>query len=133
MKRTCADCGVDLGAPLVPGRPKKRCDDCDSEHRPANRRSLSYETDFVTPLSWHHDAACTGMAGKDDDPWHPSYPSTRETAAAYARAYEICRTCPVIVRCLTWALDNGVEYGMYGGMTPDERQYMTRKNLGVSA
>ena len=39
---------------------------------------------------------------------------------AQTKAVAICRHCPVITECLAEALDNRIEFGVWGGMT--ERQ-----------
>jgi WhiB family redox-sensing transcriptional regulator len=54
-----------------------------------------------------------------------------EGSRAYA-AKAICRTCPVINECLTYALEYeaehpGSRWGVYGGTTPRERRTMTTK------
>jgi WhiB family redox-sensing transcriptional regulator len=38
------------------------------------------------------------------------------------RALEICSRCPVRAECLDFALWAHTEYGVFGGMTPDERK-----------
>jgi WhiB family redox-sensing transcriptional regulator len=38
-----------------------------------------------------------------------------------ARAKAICATCPVIDICLRTALRNNEPFGVWGGMSPDER------------
>jgi hypothetical protein len=54
--------------------------------------------------------------------------------AANAHARQFCDACPVRLACLRWALDvegDGISvrgrYGIYGGLTPDERAQLTRK------
>ena len=42
--------------------------------------------------------------------------------AAQRKAAVICRHCPVILECGADALDNRVEFGVWGGMTEDERE-----------
>lgn len=36
-----------------------------------------------------------------------------------------CRGCPVRVECLTWAYDQRIENGYYGGTSPGQRRKMT--------
>jgi WhiB family redox-sensing transcriptional regulator len=43
-----------------------------------------------------------------------------ERSAATARA--VCARCPVAAGCLGYALDRGLDSGIYGGLTPDERR-----------
>jgi WhiB family redox-sensing transcriptional regulator len=38
------------------------------------------------------------------------------------RAKEVCAACPVQADCLSWALERGFDYGIWGGSTPDERR-----------
>ena len=46
--------------------------------------------------------------------------------AAQNRAKLICRGCPVRTECLADALDNGIEFGVWGGMTERERRALLR-------
>jgi WhiB family redox-sensing transcriptional regulator len=38
----------------------------------------------------------------------------------------ICRDCPVRAICLDWALANGQEAGIWGGLTEDQRRRLHR-------
>lgn len=38
------------------------------------------------------------------------------------KAKEVCRRCPVINECLSWAIENPDILGVLGGTTPRERQ-----------
>ena len=42
-------------------------------------------------------------------------------AAAARTARQVCEVCPVRTRCLAAALLYGEEYGIWGGLDPDER------------
>jgi len=42
-------------------------------------------------------------------------------------AKQICETCPVAAECLRSALAGNQKYGIWGGMTADERQSLSRK------
>lgn len=53
--------------------------------------------------------------------------------AAQNRAKVVCATCPVRTECLADALDNRVEYGVWGGMTERERRALLRRRPGVSS
>src|SRR5260370_37907429 len=52
--------------------------------------------------------------------------------AAQNRAKLICRGCPVRTECLADALDNRIEFGVWGGMTERERRALPprRAELG---
>jgi len=43
-------------------------------------------------------------------------------AGSQARAREICDACPIRVQCFNFALDEKLEYGIFGGFTADERK-----------
>src|SRR5436190_300469 len=43
------------------------------------------------------------------------------------RAKSICLGCPVRTECLADALDNRVEFGVWGGMTERERRALLRR------
>ena len=42
-------------------------------------------------------------------------------------AKQICRRCPVIDECLTWALKTGQDAGVWGGMSEEERRALKRR------
>ena len=52
--------------------------------------------------------------------------------AAQNQVKTICQGCPVRTECLADALDNRVEFGVWGGMTERERRSLLRKHPGVS-
>ncbi|GAA2417857.1 WhiB family transcriptional regulator [Streptomyces mauvecolor] len=43
-----------------------------------------------------------------------------------ARAQAICRRCPLLVSCHQGALERDEEYGVWGGLTEDERRSLKR-------
>jgi len=42
------------------------------------------------------------------------------------RAKRVCEACPVLSQCRSFALSTRQEYGIWGGMTEDERRSMHR-------
>ena len=70
-------------------------------------------------------AACIGH---DPTIWFPP-----PGAGEYERARHICERCPIRERCLEVAMDwearRGTKsrYGMFGGLTPDERSRLARE------
>ncbi|HVF19580.1 MAG TPA: WhiB family transcriptional regulator [Mycobacteriales bacterium] len=51
--------------------------------------------------------------------------------AAQNRAKQLCVGCPVRTECLADALDNRVEFGVWGGMTERERRALLRRRPNV--
>jgi WhiB family transcriptional regulator, redox-sensing transcriptional regulator len=51
--------------------------------------------------------------------------------AAQRKAAVICRHCPVILECAADALDNRVEFGVWGGMTERERRALLKQHPDV--
>jgi WhiB family redox-sensing transcriptional regulator len=49
------------------------------------------------------------------------------------RAKLLCRACPVRTECLADALDNRVEFGVWGGMTERERRALLRRRPDVKS
>jgi WhiB family redox-sensing transcriptional regulator len=67
---------------------------------------------------WKDEAACYGLSGDlffpgDNNHYNPE-------------AFTICNRCPVRERCLAFAMNNYIAYGIWGGMTPPERQRYRR-------
>ena len=51
--------------------------------------------------------------------------------AAQRKAVTICRHCPVMQECAAEALDNQVEYGVWGGMTERQRRALLKQHPEV--
>ena len=51
--------------------------------------------------------------------------------AAQRKAAAICRQCPVILECGADALDNRVEFGIWGGMTERQRRALLKQHPEV--
>ncbi|MGD7002165.1 WhiB family transcriptional regulator [Corynebacterium halotolerans] len=51
--------------------------------------------------------------------------------AEQRKAAAICRHCPVLEHCRADALDNRVEFGVWGGLTERQRRALLRKNPEV--
>lgn len=48
------------------------------------------------------------------------------------QAKQVCRACPVRTECLAEALDNQIEWGVWGGMTERERRALIRRQPAAS-
>jgi WhiB family transcriptional regulator, redox-sensing transcriptional regulator len=57
------------------------------------------------------------------------FPPTEITVARaqVEAAKMVCRRCPVSGTCLSWALDNDQEAGIWGGTTEEERRRLRRR------
>ena len=76
---------------------------------------------------WSNDWAARG-ACRSADP-----DSLFVQGAAQNRAKAVCAGCPVRTECLADALDNRVEFGVWGGMTERERRALLRKRPDVDS
>ncbi|WP_081343365.1 WhiB family transcriptional regulator [Mycobacteroides chelonae] len=76
---------------------------------------------MVNHEPWTKDALCPQVDAELFFPT-PGGPGQRSARAAKA----ICAQCPVTAECLEFAIRNGEEYGVYGGVTAHERAAMRR-------
>ncbi len=53
--------------------------------------------------------------------------------AAQRKAAAICRHCPVVAECLADALDNQMEFGVWGGMTERQRRALLKQHPEVGS
>lgn len=51
--------------------------------------------------------------------------------AAQHKAKVVCGACPVKAECLADALDNRIEFGVWGGMTERERRALLKRRPNV--
>ena len=54
-------------------------------------------------------------------------------ASDQKRARLLCSGCPVRFECLAEALDNRIEWGIWGGMTERERRLLLRQHTDVTS
>lgn len=74
----------------------------------------------LAPCGWQDQAACKG---RTDANWFSEGPGP---SRAQHDAMKICHTCPVELDCLRYAVANGEKYGIWGGMTENQRQHLRR-------
>ena len=53
--------------------------------------------------------------------------------AEQRKAMIVCLGCPVRMECLAEALDNRIEFGVWGGMTERERRALLRRRPDVES
>jgi len=71
---------------------------------------------------WTLSAACRGMGDA-------LFPEVKDQV----QAKKVCYGCPVCVDCLAEALDNRLEWGVWGGMTERERRQLLRQRPEVKS
>ena len=75
-------------------------------------------------MDWRSQAACLTV---DPELFFP-VGNTGPAIAQIARAKEVCARCDVVETCLKWALENGQDAGVWGGISADERRYLKRSD-----
>lgn len=91
----------------------QRCADCffteasSTTHRPA----LADILNFTIPSEpWMVDARCAATPGAQLGDFFP------RRGASLRRAKTLCASCDVRGECLAYAIDNGIEHGVWGGV-----------------
>ncbi|MFD8424968.1 WhiB family transcriptional regulator [Streptomyces sp. NPDC059668] len=72
---------------------------------------------------WRENSAC---GSSDADDLFADSPRQK-------RAKMICMRCPVRTECLAEALDERIEFGVWGGMTERERRDLLRRKPDVTS
>ncbi|MFF2236503.1 WhiB family transcriptional regulator [Streptomyces anulatus] len=73
--------------------------------------------------NWRTVAVC-----RDEDP--DLFFPVGTTGPAVVQAEEaraVCRRCPVMERCLQWALESGQDHGVWGGTDENDRRRIQRR------
>ena len=81
-------------------------------------------------MKWQDQGACKGVTE------HAIFfPNTAEPGwqAKQAKALAICKGCPVKEECLTHALDNDEQYGVWGGTTERGRRRIKRARRQINS
>ena len=71
-------------------------------------------------MDWRDRGAC-----RDTDPEDFFPVGVNPAAVESARA--TCRRCDVVADCLEWALEHDVQYGVWGGLSEQEREVVARQ------
>lgn len=69
---------------------------------------------------WQLRAACRGTDTQIF--YHPENERGPSRRRREIRAKQICRDCPVVTNCLRWALAAREPYGVWGGLSVEERE-----------
>ncbi|QUH03598.1 WhiB family transcriptional regulator [Saccharopolyspora erythraea] len=79
--------------------------------------------------NWRDQAACLDEDPELFFPVSEVGPGARQASAAKA----VCARCPVRSECLDYALENGLDHGVFGGMTDRERRALSRRSSNQAA
>lgn len=71
-------------------------------------------------VNWMDSANCVGT---DTEAFFPSS-GPRDSATVFA--LRVCAGCDVRAECLRYAVNEGLDHGIYGGLLPEERSRMFR-------
>ena len=76
-------------------------------------------------MDWRHHALC-----RNEDP-ELFFPigTAGPAAVQVEEAKVVCRRCPVVHDCLTWAVETGQDAGVWGATSEDERRALARRSL----
>ena len=83
--------------------------------------SILHGAEAEARIAWVSQARCRGA---DPD-------ELFVRGAAQRKAAVVCRHCPVIAECGADALDNRVEFGVWGGMTERQRRALLKQHPEV--
>lgn len=77
-------------------------------------------------VSWHDNAKCI-----DTDPefFFPPDKETKQSIEQTVTAKAFCQTCPVRLKCLEFSIRENMEYGVYGGLSADDRQELKHRYI----
>lgn len=75
---------------------------------------------------WMSSSACAEISG---DLWYPEKGSNQYTSNVKA----VCKRCPVQRQCLDYAIANGENDGVWGGLTVKERRRLRREQEAEAA
>ena len=73
---------------------------------------------------WKALAACRGES------IDKFFPNSATGSRIMSEAYLICRTCPVRLACLNFALSHNIQFGVWGGESERKRKKLRRESIG---
>lgn len=75
-------------------------------------------------MDWRARARCLGENPELFFPVGTTGPAIPQTT----EAKQVCGGCGVRTTCLQWALDTGQDFGVWGGLSEDERRSLRRRH-----
>lgn len=86
-------------------------------------------TPIFSAWEWQEQGSCRGLPSEIF--FHPEFERGSAKVEREARAKAICASCPVLDMCRNHALAVQEPYGVWGGLTEDERlRLLNRQTLG---
>ena len=74
-------------------------------------------------MNWYQHAACRGQ---DPELFFP-IGASGAALLQLKEAKAVCAGCPVQCLCLEWAVLAGIDHGVWGGMSEEERRTIKRR------
>ena len=81
---------------------------------------------MAMPLTQYDDWTLRAKCRGKEDEFFPD-------GADQKRVRAVCASCPVRTVCLAEALDNRIEWGVWGGMTERERRQLLRQRSDIDS
>lgn len=79
--------------------------------------------------SWMVNALCKG---RDTNDFYIEM-TVKGAAEQLRKIKSVCRMCPVIAECLSYAIETNEQFGVWGGFSTKERNKIAKKYGKVSA
>jgi WhiB family transcriptional regulator, redox-sensing transcriptional regulator len=99
-----------------------------------------YVLDLFGRPDWFDEAACRGHPVDIFYPTHENKAKRKgvpkrepNDSDEVIKAKEVCRDCPVQEVCLEYAMNNRIDYGVWGGMTWPQRLSLRRQQARKKA
>lgn len=81
----------------------------------------------LAPRELYQEGNCCSHATLSPEAWFPG----QGMANVALQARVVCHSCPVQQRCLEWALEAQIAYGIWGGTNPGERKRITKSRVSA--
>jgi WhiB family redox-sensing transcriptional regulator len=97
-----------------------------------SRSGPVYETSPAHAPDWRDQSECRatrldGTPVHDIEDFFPAGNTSKGDLLRIATAKEICERCPVKAKCLAWSLEHREPFGIWAGLTEQERALELRR------
>ena len=79
-------------------------------------------------MNWVEQANC---AGTDPEAFFP--PPSQAHSISTRQVLKTCAACLVQTECLQFAIEQSIEYGIFGGLTPRQRRQVKHRQRAKQA